>query len=114
MSGVQVCPSNFSVNPVSPKGLGAGIKNTAATSYEVMNFPNPAGHATTIVVGLKEASNFEVAIYNSVGQLVDTYRMNGQLGANQINIDLSNYRSGIYFYNVKVGSSVVTKKLVVE
>lgn len=114
LAGAQVCPTSFSNDPVSPKGLGANIKNNASVSYEVMNFPNPADHATTIVVGLKEASNIEVTIYNSIGQLADTYKVNGQSGSNEININLSNYRSGIYFYNVKVGGSVVTKKLIVE
>jgi hypothetical protein len=114
LAGAQVCPTSFSINPVSPKGLGASVNNSNAISYEVMNFPNPADHATTVVVGLKEAANFEVAIYNSIGQLVDIYKVNGQVGSNEVNINLGNYRSGIYFYNVKVGNSVVTKKLVVE
>lgn len=114
LSGVQVCPSSFSINPMSPKGCALGIETKETVNYEVMNFPNPADHATTIVVALKEASNFEVVIYNSIGQLIDTYKVNGQMGSNEINVDLNNFKSGIYFYNVKVGSSVVTKKLVVQ
>jgi hypothetical protein len=108
------CAASFSINPMSPKGLGVGITNQATVNFEVLNFPNPANDATTIVVGLKDASNFEVVIYNSIGQMVDTYKVAGQTGANEINIDLSNFNSGIYFYNVKVGGSVVTKKLIVQ
>ena len=42
------------------------------------------------------------------------YKVNGQVGSNNINIDLSSYNAGVYFYSVKVGNSVVTKKLVVQ
>jgi hypothetical protein len=114
LNGVQVCAANYSINPLSPKGCALGIENKETVNYEVMNFPNPANHATTIIVGLKEVSNFEIAIYNSIGQLIDTYKVNGHIGSNEINIDLSGFNAGVYFYNVKVGSSVVTKKLVVQ
>lgn len=114
LSGVQFCNSSYMFNPLSPKGLGVGVANTNTEAYEVMNFPNPADHATTIAVNLKDASNFDVTIHNSIGQLIDTYKMNGHVGVNEINIDLSNFKSGIYFYNVNVNGSVVTKKLIVQ
>ncbi|MBP7808169.1 MAG: T9SS type A sorting domain-containing protein [Bacteroidia bacterium] len=118
LDGAQLCPSNFSLTPMAYKSLWCpwvvSVKTEEALNFYVSNFPNPANDATTIVVGLKEASNFEVVIYNSIGQMVDTYKVNGQVGSNEINIDLSNFKSGIYFYNVKVGGSVVTKKLIVQ
>lgn len=114
LSGVQLCNSDYLYNPMSPKGLGAGVTAANSVNYEVASYPNPAQEMTTINVGLKDASYFEVAIYNSIGQLMDTYKLNGQVGPNPINVDLSNFKSGVYFYNVKVGSSVVTKKLIVQ
>jgi hypothetical protein len=114
LDGIQVCNSDYLFNPLSPKGLGAGVTAANSVNYEVGNYPNPANDMTTIMVGLKDASYFEVAIYNSIGQLMNTYRLNGQVGANPINVDLSSFSAGVYFYNVKVGSSVVTKKLIVQ
>lgn len=112
IDGIQICPSSFTVNPMKPTGISTTQANTV--NFDVFNFPNPADDATTIIVGLKAASNFEVTFYNSIGQLIDTYKVNGQIGSNEINIDLNNFKAGIYFYNVKVGGSVVTKKLVVQ
>jgi hypothetical protein len=112
LDSIQVCPSSFSITAMSPTGL-ANVKNTAS-NFDVINFPNPANNATTIIVDLKTASNFEVVLYSSVGQMLTTYKVNGHIGSNEINVDLSNFSSGIYFYNVKVGSSVVTKKLVIQ
>lgn len=108
----QLCPASFSLNPMAPTSVANVTKSEV--SFDVINFPNPASDASTIVVGLKEASNFEVAVYNSVGQLIDTYKVNGHIGSNEIHIDLSNFASGVYVYNVKVGNSSVTKKLIVE
>ncbi len=108
----QLCPSSFTVPVMAPVSVGNVAK--AEVNFDVMNFPNPANGASTIVVGLKEASNFEVAIYNSVGQLMDTYKVNGHIGSNEIHVDLSNFASGVYVYNVKIGKQSVTKKLIVE
>ncbi|HWY12221.1 MAG TPA: T9SS type A sorting domain-containing protein [Bacteroidia bacterium] len=110
--GDQVCPTSFSINPMHP--LGVTTINNPAVNFDVFNYPNPASQATTIIIGLKKAGNLEVVLYNSVGQMLTTYKINGQLGANEINVDLSGYSAGVYFYNVKVGNSVVTKKLIVQ
>lgn len=112
LDGIQVCPAAYTITAMSPTGIQT-VK-AATSNFDVLAFPNPADKATTVIVGLKEASNFEVTFYNSIGQLVDTYKVNGHIGGNEINIDLNNYKAGIYFYNVKVGGSVVTKKLVVQ
>ena len=111
-----LCSSNFAVPALSPGFCPpcAGINEQNTNSYEVLSFPNPANDATTIIVGLKEASSFEVVIYNSIGQMVEMYKLNGKVGSNEIHVDLSNSKAGIYFYNVKVGNSVVTKKLIVQ
>ena len=109
----QLCPTNFSINPMAPTGVAENTSKTSA-NFDVMNFPNPANAATTILVSLKEASNFDVAIYNAVGQLVDSYKVNGHMGSNEINVDLSKFSAGVYVYNVKVGNSTVTKKLIVQ
>jgi hypothetical protein len=112
-----VFPSSaFSINAMSPKnGCITGIAVQNAYNYEVSCFPNPANQATTILVSLKEkASNIEVTLHNQLGQVVSTYTINGQLGNNEVNVNLSGLSAGVYFYNVKVGNSVVTKKLIVQ
>jgi hypothetical protein len=113
IKGAQACATSFSINPMRPLGVNESANN-ANSAIEVFNFPNPAINATTILVGLKDASAFEIAIYNSVGQIIDTYRVNGHMGTNEVHIDLSNFASGVYVYNVKVGNSVITKKMIVQ
>jgi hypothetical protein len=120
LDNIQLCASSFSINSLAPKTGGCttcltGIGNAEEVfDYSVSNFPNPAREATTMRIELKDASAFDMAIYNSVGQLMDIYKMKGQPGINEINVNLSNYAPGIYFYKVKVGKAVMTKKLVVQ
>jgi hypothetical protein len=109
--------SSFSITAMAPKSgcTVTAISNQTAYNYEVSAYPNPANQQTTVVVRLKEkASNIEVTILNSVGQLVNTYHVNGQLGVNEVNVNLSNLSAGVYFYNVKVENASVTKKLIVQ
>lgn len=112
LKGNSICAASFTANALHPTAVSEIAKENV--TFNVMNFPNPANGATTILVGLKDAANFDVAIYNAVGQVVDTYKVNGQAGANEIHIDLSKFAAGVYVYNVKVGNTTVTKKLIVE
>jgi hypothetical protein len=113
-----ICGSQFTINKMSPKGptgCVTGIANSTAFNYEVGAYPNPAEQSTTILVNLKEqASNINVTIMNSIGQVVKTIKSSGSIGANEFTIDLNSLSSGVYFYNVQVGNSSVTKKLIVQ
>ena len=76
------------------------------------NYPNPFNPTTKINFSLPEASNVKLSIYNILGQEVQTL-VNEQLSAGNYNVDFnaSNLSSGIYFYSLKAGSNVVTKKM---
>lgn len=110
--------ASFNIPAMSPKAMAGCITGLAVQNvynYEVSCYPNPADQATTIVVSLKEkASNIEVTLHNQLGQLVNTYNVNGQLGVNEVNVNLSSLSAGVYFYKVNVNGSVVTKKLIVQ
>lgn len=49
-----------------------------------------------------------------IGQSVKTVKFNGQVGDNQIALDLNNLSQGVYMVNVKIGNSTNTKKLIIE
>ncbi len=85
--------------------------NSAVNSFI---YPNPANNSATLGIDLKENTSVNVTVLNMVGQVVKTTKANGELGQNNINIDLSNLSTGIYMVSVKVGNSTSTKKLIVE
>ncbi len=112
LKGASFTQTDFTINPLRPVGVQSLANNTP--NYEVVAYPNPASGSTTISVKLKEVKNFEINIYNTVGALIQTMNVNGQIGNNDVTLDISKLSAGVYFYNVKADNSVITNKLIVE
>ncbi|MBD3234837.1 MAG: T9SS type A sorting domain-containing protein [candidate division Zixibacteria bacterium] len=75
-------------------------------------YPNPFNATTTISYQLPVASSVNLDIYNVLGQRV-TSLVNGNMeaGYHSVNWDASNYSSGVYFYKLKIGDKVITKRM---
>ena len=71
-------------------------------------YPNPA--KDFVKVSTDNGQQTTVKIYNTVGMLVEEVEMNSE----EIEINVSDYKSGIYFINISNEKSNVTKKIVVE
>ncbi|MBN2281970.1 MAG: T9SS type A sorting domain-containing protein, partial [Candidatus Marinimicrobia bacterium] len=77
------------------------------------NYPNPFNNHTTIQYSLSENSNVAINIYNLQGQLVETLKRNHQkAGSYAVTWDATGCPSGVYFYQIKAGNYVKTKKCV--
>jgi len=82
------------------------------------NYPNPFNPETTIRFDLKDAVPVTLEIYNLKGQLVRTLvREDMPAGRHSIvwnSLDSNNRKvsSGIYFYRLRAGSYVSTRKMV--
>jgi len=76
------------------------VENTIDWNFAL--FPNPANHSINILIVNNKNSNFEVSIYNALGQLISTERLND----NSITIDIDNYTSGMYICKVTEVNSV--------
>jgi hypothetical protein len=74
-------------------------------------FPNPANNRITIANKFIETGETIVTIFNINGtQLIQDKYRNQQ----DIEINVSGLRTGIYIVKIQTGSSVDTKKLVVQ
>jgi hypothetical protein len=112
IKGASFVQSDFTITPMRPTGVNEVAKSITAT--DVMTYPNPASGSTTVLVNLKDAKPFDVSVYNSIGQLVQTMHVEGQKGGNAINMDLSKLSKGVYVYTVKADDSLISNKLIVE
>ena len=66
------------------------------------NYPNPFNPATTLSFGLPVESEITLAIYNSLGELVNVAAKGiYQAGNYSVNFNASDLTSGIYYYNLK-------------
>jgi len=97
-------------------GNPVGTENEAGKIYSFnleQNYPNPFNPSTIIKFILPEKANVELSVYNSLGEKVaDVF--NGELkeGYQEIEFSAESLASGIYFYRIKTGNFVESKKMI--
>ena len=76
------------------------------------NYPNPFNPATTIEFGVPEKSNVRISVLNTIGKQVALI-LNEEIeaGYHQVEFNAANLPSGVYFYQIRAGSFVLTKKM---
>ena len=88
------------------------ISNNLLSSLEL--FPNPATDATVLKITSQKAMDAKVLVYNALGAVVSEMPIAIAEGKNKIDLNLNNLNSGIYFTQIKMANSSVTKKLIVK
>jgi hypothetical protein len=77
------------------------------------NYPNPFNPSTTIKYALPKSSKVNLSVYNVVGEVVSILVNEVQEGGfHEIDLDVSNLPSGIYYYRITADSFVETKKMI--
>jgi serine protease len=88
-------------------GFGTGLQNKNTNFIGLNIFPNPA---TNMVMIDLQGRNFNVALYNNLGQLIVERNNN----ANMTYLQLNEISKGIYTIVVQDGDAIVRKKLVIQ
>ncbi len=78
------------------------------------NYPNPFNPSTNIKYSVSKSGLVSLKVYNSLGQLVRTLVNNvyQSKGDYQMNVNMDNLSSGVYFYRLEEGNNALTKKMV--
>jgi len=77
------------------------------------NYPNPFNPSTAISYQLSAASDVTLKVYDMLGNEAATLvNENKPAGNYEVKFDGSKLASGIYFYKLKAGNFVQTKKLI--
>jgi hypothetical protein len=96
--------------------VGINDKNRLIDELKVsQNHPNPFSDKTLIQIKLFHKCKLSVEVYNPTGQkvlVIDRGFVNQ--GTHNISVSAEGLNSGLYFYTVKAGDAIVTKKMVVE
>ncbi|MCH8277020.1 MAG: glycoside hydrolase family 97 catalytic domain-containing protein, partial [Bacteroidetes bacterium] len=74
------------------------------------SYPNPARRGARVVLGLPDAKNIRLEVYDLIGRRV-VLLANGvfDAGRHEIYWDTTDYSSGIYFYRLQAGDQVVAE-----
>jgi len=108
---IDLAPTN---NPLTIGIITDVEDETIPTSYSLsQNYPNPFNPSTTIRYTIPKQSFVTLKVYNVLGEEIKTL-VNKELniGVYEVNFNASGFASGIYFYSLKTGDFVSTKKLI--
>ncbi len=108
-------------------GIGDRIETLEMASYEgtpivvdllpdkfelYQNYPNPFNPITTISFAVPNSVEYELTIYNTLGQTVEIFNGNADPGIVEVDWDASDFSSGVYFYKLSAGSFIDKKKMI--
>ena len=85
-----------------------------ANGFALMqNYPNPFNPVTNIKYILPVSGNVTLSIFNTIGQealiLVNEFK---EAGSYQVSFNAADFNSGVYFYKLKAGIFVETRKMI--
>jgi hypothetical protein len=85
-----------------------------ATNFQLFqNFPNPFNPTTVIRFAVSATTNVELKVFNILGQEIQTLVNEAKPpGRYDLAFNAGSLASGVYFYRLKSGGSIVTKRLV--
>jgi hypothetical protein len=94
---------SMTVGP-EPPGVAGGFTLS-------QNFPNPFNPSTTIRFSLPHRSSVSLLVYNTLGQQVSVLVQGEETaGLHEVSFDGSHLASGVYFYRIRAGGFVQTKR----
>lgn len=82
---------------------------------EISVYPNPSHGQVTVKLEQKAGQSYMLRLSNIIGQEVRTVSLKPELTATGLALDLSELRTGVYFYSLLVDGKIAsTKRLVLQ
>jgi hypothetical protein len=94
--------------------ITTGVAANKTDASESTIFPNPTENNFNVRLNLSTANDIAISVYNAIGQKVSESKVNGNIGENNVSMNMNNATAGVYFVKIKVGKTESTKKLVVK
>ncbi|GEO04909.1 hypothetical protein AAE02nite_25730 [Adhaeribacter aerolatus] len=85
------------------------IKDTGLTVY-----PNPAKGKVTATFSLKAAGTYSLELYDVRGMKVKTISSGQSSGSKSLEVDLSGYTTGVYFFKLTTDIGVSSSRVLIE
>lgn len=97
-----------------PSSITMGNHSIPTNFIVHQNYPNPFNPTTTIEYGLAKKGSVQITVTNINGkQILHLSEAERSAGYHSINIDASQFPTGIYFYSVSSSGQIQTKKMMV-
>jgi hypothetical protein len=105
------CISRFSIDSI---GIWAGINEEqpiTATSQSLFVFPNPSGGQFQVTVNA-DTKNRRIEVYNTLGQVIQTVKLDDGMAIQTISLNLNEQADGIYIVVLKDDTGLCSKKII--
>ena len=101
----------YEFTPVSVELVDTNVPDNF---YLNQNYPNPFNPSTTITFGLTMEMVVELKVYDLLGKEIMTLIDNDVMsaGSYDVTFDASRLASGTYYYRLKVGDNVLSRKMI--
>ncbi|MBL1215592.1 MAG: T9SS type A sorting domain-containing protein [Ignavibacteriae bacterium] len=98
---------------LSPTDVENEISNQPKDYVLEQNFPNPFNPTTSISYSIPKQSHVNLKVFDVLGnEIAEIVNEEKPIGTFEIEFDASNLVSGIYFYKLRAGGFVETKKMI--
>ena len=119
---LKAVSANPTLSPYTDDRITAELATDVAPARETpaffaleQNYPNPFNPNTMIRYALPEKSTVTLVVFNTLGERVATLiEGDRSAGVHEIVFNAARLSSGVYFYRLRAGNFIETKKLVVE
>ena len=96
----------------APTSIDQSFKDNSSIE-QLKLFPNPANDHFNMNFISKEPKDYQLTITDSKGSKIFEKQLNNFEGNFNEDFDLSKYESGLYFFNLRTGEELISKKIVV-
>lgn len=98
---------------IGPVGI-ENYKLTTNTLKLEAAIPNPSNQSTTIQFISGQQENIEFKLTNLLGEVISNHTISSKRGVNDIPLNTSLYKNGIYIYSISDGMSIQGKRLIIN
>ncbi len=88
----------------------AGVEETDGIRH-IRIYPNPASSAVNLTLGLEEASELSISLFNILGETVRSQGF-GTVRELSATVDLDDLSGGVYMLRIHTGALTVTRKII--
>ena len=89
-----------------------GIRNAEQLDLNMgQNIPNPATEVTAIPFTLPQSGLVRISVMTANGQIVHRQEIQGEAGANSLELNTADWAAGIYYYTMEYRGQRITRKM---
>lgn len=93
--------------------VGVEKLQVQSSKFQVQSYPNPVSENCTIEFEFAKPARISIQIYNNMGELlIEPKNQIYSSGQHQVNLNLIDFKEGIYYCRVQLGNEMVTKKII--